>query len=206
MAWYVYLSIPADISYSTRPPDIAKGRVFLGFGYDHDPASDDYKIVRGDGVEVCEVAVFSLKSGSWRRILIQRDSHLFVFYRGLYWNGALHWCVDDKRSNKTKSVIVSFDLSEEKFRRMLPVPEIDGDILFDGLGIHGANLFIHTWDADCFMAWITKEYGRGGSWTKLFSLSTKGIPGEYWKIPIEYTRSRQIVFEIDVHDMILFNP
>ncbi|XP_030547702.2 F-box/kelch-repeat protein At3g06240-like, partial [Rhodamnia argentea] len=179
---------------------------FHGFGYDS--ASDDYKIVQGDGSIECQVAILSFKSSCWRRIQIHQESHLAVYNRGVYWNGSFHWCVVDESRNKREAVIMSFDLSEEKFHQVLSVPEVDGDIVFEGLGIHGANLFIYhgTFDAR-FEAWIMNEYGIGGSWTKLFSVSTEGIPGgELWLIPVAYTRSGKIVFQIDVYQMILFNP
>ncbi|KAI6695780.1 hypothetical protein NL676_023490 [Syzygium grande] len=97
---------------------------------------------------------------------------------------------------------------EEKFHQVLSVPEVGGGIVFEGLGIHGANLFIyHGTNNDLCEAWITNEYQRGGLWTKLFSVSTEGIPGcKYWLIPIACTRSGKIVFQIDVYRIILFNP
>ncbi|KAF8016028.1 hypothetical protein BT93_H1550 [Corymbia citriodora subsp. variegata] len=187
--------------------DLVQGDDFFhGFGYDS--ISDDYKIVQGDGSTNCQVAIFSLKSGSWRKIHVQQESHRAVYDRGVYWKGALHWCVVDGSRSKKESAIMSFDLSEEKFHQVLFVPEVDGDLVFDGVGIHGADLFTYPVSSiDRFEAWKTNEYGRGGSWTKLFSVSAEGIPGgEYWQIPVAYTRSGKIVFLIDVYQIILFNP
>ncbi|KAK3417198.1 hypothetical protein EUGRSUZ_H02935 [Eucalyptus grandis] len=83
-----------------------------------------------------------------------------------------------------------------------------GGVLFIGLGIHGANLFIYrdTRNNDCIEVWITNEYGRGQWWTKWFNVSTKRIPGyKYWQtIPVAYTRSGKIVFLIEMGKMILF--
>ncbi|XP_056160611.1 putative F-box protein At3g16210 [Syzygium oleosum] len=188
-----------------------EGEFFNGFGYD--PASDDYKVVVGegdykvvDGSKICQVEIFSLKSGSWRRIQVQQESRLARDHQGVYWKGALHWCGIDERRNKRETVIMSFDLSEEKFCQVLPVPEWNGDITFQGLEIHGANLLMYTSNANWFMAWITDEHGRGGPWTKLFSFSTKGIPGAYLRIPIAFTRSGKIIFQVDFFGTILFNP
>ncbi|XP_030441975.1 F-box/kelch-repeat protein At3g06240-like [Syzygium oleosum] len=47
---------------------------FHGFGYDS--TSDDYKIVQSNSTKNYQVATFSLKSGSWRRIRVQQESHL----------------------------------------------------------------------------------------------------------------------------------
>ncbi|KAI6695782.1 hypothetical protein NL676_023492 [Syzygium grande] len=104
--------------------------------------------------------------------------------------------------------MISFNLSEQKFQ-VLPVPEASGQLRFKGLGIHRVNLFIyHGCPDESCQAWITSDYGKGGSWTKLFSVSTEVIPNYCYsdKIPITYTRSRKIVFQIGVYQMILFNP
>ncbi|KAL3726864.1 hypothetical protein ACJRO7_031721 [Eucalyptus globulus] len=178
------------------------------------PCSDlvpQYELAGGS--KKWQEAIFSIKSGSWRRIQVQRESHPAYFKRGVYWNGALHWCLFELSRNKNETAIMSFDLSEEKFHRVLPVPEVDevdGGVLFTGLGIHGANLFIYqeTYNNDCIEAGITNEYRRGRSWTKWFSVSTKRIPGYTYcqTIPVTYTRSGKIVFLIDMGKMILFNP
>ncbi|KAI6695773.1 hypothetical protein NL676_023483 [Syzygium grande] len=190
--------------------------ILHGFGYDS--RSDDYKIVQLKGSEKWQrgsenwrVAIFSLKSGSWKRKRAQLEGQLTRIDRGgVYWNGALHWCVIEQSEEKVvETVIVSFDMSEEKFQRVLPVPELNGGTRFKGLGIHGTNLFMyHCTYSGCFQAWITSEYGKGGSWTKLFSVSTEGILGyNHWQIiPVTYTRSGKIVFQLDASQMILFNP
>ncbi|KAI6693609.1 hypothetical protein NL676_021319 [Syzygium grande] len=177
--------------------------LFVGFGYD--PRSDDYKIVQGDGIENWQVEIFSLKSASWRIKQVQPENDLPVTERGVYWNGALHWCVIDESRSRGESMIMSFDLSEEKFHQVLSVPEVDGEIVFEGLGTHGTNLFIYYVSIinDCFEAWITDDKG---SWTKFFSVLTDGISlYKYVKIPA-CTRGRKIVFQIDMHQMTLFDP
>ncbi|KAI3440836.1 uncharacterized protein J3R85_003072 [Psidium guajava] len=106
-------------------------------------------------------------------------------------------------------VIISFDLSEERFQQVLSVPEVNGDIRFRELGIHGANLLMYHGTYDCFRAWTMSEYEKRESWTKLFSVSTKGIRGYYsdWeKILVAHPRSGEIVFLLSMYLMILFNP
>ncbi|KAI6693669.1 hypothetical protein NL676_021379 [Syzygium grande] len=103
--------------------------------------------------------------------LSSRESHLVVSHQGVYWNGALHWFVQDE-SLKLRSVIMSFDLSEERFHWEPPVPEVDADIVLQGLEIHGTSLFIYNYDVDPRIeAWITVEHRRGGLWTKLFTVN-----------------------------------
>ncbi|KAI3440832.1 F-box domain-containing protein [Psidium guajava] len=207
-----------------RTPKKAKGSdlfqlhdLIQGLGYDS--RSDGYKIVQckvpgnwpKDSGE-WEVEIFSLKSGSWRRTQPRLGSHLSVETgkgRGVYWNGALHWCVVDYSTETADIVIISFDLSEEKFQHVLSVPKVNEHIRPWELGIHGANLLMFYGDSnDCLEAWTTSEYGKGGSWTKLFSVSTEGIPASInWdEIPIVCTRSGKIVFELSGHEIILFNP
>lgn len=189
-----------------------------GLGYDS--RSDDYKIVQRkvpenwlEGSGEWEVVIFSLKSGSWRRTQARLGRHLSLIEtgtgRGVYWNGALHWCVVDESKEMAEIVIISFDLLEEKFQHVLSVPKVNEDIRFWELGIHGANLLMfHGTYSGCFQAWTTSEYEKGGSWRKLFSVSTEGMLAyDYWeKIPVAYTRSGKIVFQLSVYDMILFNP
>ncbi|KAF8015821.1 hypothetical protein BT93_H1383 [Corymbia citriodora subsp. variegata] len=180
--------------------------LFIGFGYDS--RSNDYKIVQGDDTENGRVVIFSLKSGVWRMTKAQQVNRLAVSEQGVYWNGALHWCVVDERRNKSKTVIMSFDLSKEKFQQVLRVPKVDGDLIFEGLGVHGSNLFIYhgTIINDRFEAWVTSDYKRRGSWTKLFSVWTDSISvNKYVKIPA-YTRRGKIVFQIDTHQITLLNP
>ncbi|XP_048139111.1 F-box/kelch-repeat protein At3g06240-like [Rhodamnia argentea] len=187
--------------------------LFCGFGYD--PRSDDYKIVEGvvdyGNWENWEVARFSFKSGSWRRIQFpyQELIHQQVSLSGVYWNGALHWYVYDLISDK-KSMIMSFDLSEERFHWELPVPEVDVGMTLVGLGIHGASLFIHSGNYGPRMeAWIMDEHGRGGgSWTKWFSIDCTSVNLEtgVGNAPLTYTRSGKVVLRVNSDRMILFNP
>lgn len=195
-------------------PDLyLEEKFFKGFRYDLTSddykvvvkgTSGDYKVAVGEGSKICQVAIFSLKSCSWRRIQVQQESRrLADDQKGVYWNGALHWCGIDEGRNKR--VIMSFDLSEEIFHQMLSVPEWSGQILYQGLKIHGANLLMYTSNDHWFTAWITNEHGRGVSWTKLFSFSSEGVPGIYLQIPVAFTRSGKIVFQADF-DIIVFNP
>ncbi|KAL3726650.1 hypothetical protein ACJRO7_031543 [Eucalyptus globulus] len=180
---------------------------FHRFGYIF--ASDDYKIVQPNGTKNFQMATFSLKSNAWRMIQVQQECHL-ANYQGVYWKGALHWLGVDQSRNKreTMIMIMSFDLAEEKFHQVLSFPKVGGDIIFEGLGIHGQICSSTTAPIMTFVeAWITNEYERGGLWTKLFNVSTEGIPGcIYWPIPITYTRSGKFVFQIDLYRIIIFNP
>ncbi|KAF8016024.1 hypothetical protein BT93_H1546 [Corymbia citriodora subsp. variegata] len=178
-----------------------------GFGYDSQ--SDDYKIVQGersengqDGFEIWQMEIFSLKAASWKKTQAQLERHLSLVHqeRGVYWNGALHWLAKNEGKLET---MISFNLSEEKFEQVLPIPEVNGNTNSMGLGIHGANLFIYHRPLFQLQPMMC-EYMKGGSWAKMFSVSTTGMPS--LEIPVAYTRSGKIVFQLAADNIILFNP
>ncbi|XP_030550103.1 F-box/kelch-repeat protein At3g06240-like [Rhodamnia argentea] len=192
---------PATRIYRELPGSDFVGEIYLsdefvGFGYDS--RSDDYKIV-GGFVDYgnWEVEIFSLKSGCWRSIQVpfQEESHLKVSGPGVYWNGGIHWFVDYRVAHRRQGVIMSFDLSEEKFHRELPVPEVNVDIVLVGIGIHGASLFIYNSRNDSRVeAWIMDEHRKGGSWTKWLSFCMHPPV----VAPMAYTRSGKIVLRMDM--------
>ncbi|PRQ57332.1 putative F-box domain-containing protein [Rosa chinensis] len=147
---------------------------FSGFGYDS--TNDDYKVVRGynyrvTGSEETVVQVFSLKSGSWRTH--EGLSYFGLVGPGCLLNGALHWpeTIFD-HFDPTDSRIISFDLAQEKFREMLPLPSQAGFECYfvcgDCLGVYEYsdpnNEFVR------FRIWMMKEYGVKESWTEVASL------------------------------------
>lgn len=207
-----YIELPGSHFVDEAALFRARYETFYGFGYDSQ--SDDYKIavVVGDvvGVENCKVAIFSLKSSCWRMIEVPfQEEEVECSRPVVYWKGALHWLFyarnkKGKPKIKAKPKIMSFDLSEERFHQVLPVPQI-GDTRLLGLGIHGANLFIYNTAHPRIEAWIRDEYRIGAPWNRWFSVEVN------WnifleKIPLVYTRSGKIVFLMDRSRMILFNP
>ncbi|KAL3726672.1 hypothetical protein ACJRO7_031560 [Eucalyptus globulus] len=194
---------------------------FYGLGYE--PQSDDYKIVEGIQEffdHFWGAAIFSLKSGSWRRIYFPSEEIEEIGFdvggNGVYWKGALHWHVyglwDD-------TGILSLDLSEEKFHQVLSAPKVETDGQSRpcmNLGIHGTSLFIYSSYGNHVHTWITDEYGKGGSWTKWFSVDWTNWFSLNWtnwvsvvskvSIPLVCTRSGEIIFLINRDQLILFNP
>ncbi|KAK3416994.1 hypothetical protein EUGRSUZ_H02747 [Eucalyptus grandis] len=186
---------------------------FYGLGYD--PRSDDYKIVEGIHEyfdRFWGAAIFSLKSGSWRRIYFPIEEIEEI----VYWKGALHWHVYGLWD---ETGILSLDLSEEKFHQVLLAPKVETDGRSRpcmNLGIHGTSLFIYSSYGNHVHTWITDEYGRGGSWTKWFSVDWTNWFSVNWtnrfsvdpnvSIPLVCTRSGKIIFLINRDQLILFNP
>ncbi|KAL3726670.1 hypothetical protein ACJRO7_031558 [Eucalyptus globulus] len=190
---------------------------FYGLGYD--PRSDDYKIVEGIHEyfdRFWGAAIFSLKSGSWRRIYFPIEEIEEIGFNvrdnGVYWKGALHWHV---YGSWGEIGILSLDLSEDKFHQALSAPEVERDGQSQGclkLGIHGTSLFMYSSYGNHIHTWITDEYGRGGSWTKWFSVDWTNWFGvdclavPKVSIPLVCTTSGKILFLINREQLILFNP
>ncbi|XP_062001450.1 F-box/kelch-repeat protein At3g23880-like [Rosa rugosa] len=147
---------------------------FSGFGYDS--TNDDYKVVRGYSFRVAGsketvVQVFSLKSGSWRTH--EGLSYLRLVGPGCFSNGALHWAetiFNDFRPPALRTI--SFDLAEEKFQEMLPLPSQAGNrysfIPGDCFGVYTYD-YLHN-EIFRFRIWIMKEYRVQESWTEVGSL------------------------------------
>ncbi|PRQ57348.1 putative F-box domain-containing protein [Rosa chinensis] len=147
---------------------------FCGFGYDL--TNDDYKVVTGyshrvRGSEETVVQVFSFKSGSWRTH--KGLSYFCLEGPGCLSNGALHWALtifNDFR--QTDSRTISFDLAEEKFQEMIPLPSQAG---FRCHFIPGECRRVYTYgflhnEIIRLKIWMMKEYGVQDSWTEVASL------------------------------------
>ncbi|XP_062001305.1 F-box/kelch-repeat protein At3g23880-like isoform X2 [Rosa rugosa] len=158
---------------------------FWGFGYDS--TNDDYKVVRGynhtvRGSEETRVQVFSLKSGSWRTH--EGLGYFCLAGPACLLNGALHWqgtIIDDFHPRDSR--IISFDLAEEKFREMLPLPSLVGFrcdfIPGDCLGVYEYSI-LHD-EIFRFRIWMMKEYGVKESWTEVASFD---LPKDYKFSPV----------------------
>ncbi|XP_076901330.1 F-box/kelch-repeat protein At3g23880-like [Bidens hawaiensis] len=94
-------------------PSYTGGEPFCwGFGYDS--SSDDYKVIvvaRKGNNQIC-FRLLSLKSNVWREVGEQNYVRIYK-KAGVLCNGALHWIILDRNYKK---IIVSYDLSKEKFK------------------------------------------------------------------------------------------
>ncbi|XP_026377776.1 F-box/kelch-repeat protein At3g06240-like [Papaver somniferum] len=127
------------------PPDNLEWPSY-GFGYDN--KIDDYKLVCiasiEDGADEVNAAyAYTLKSGSWRKVVETIPCADFENPAGLLLNGVLHWQLATVTGKISKS-IVAFDISNEKFTN-LPFPQ---EIILRPahsschLGVLGASLCI----------------------------------------------------------------
>ncbi|XP_071707708.1 F-box protein CPR1-like [Rutidosis leptorrhynchoides] len=142
-------------------------RVVWGFGYDS--TTDDYKVVFGSDKSNHHMGfqVLSLKSNKWKYTVGECDDYLTYnahhrFLAGVLYDGALHWFVNDMKKNKT--VILSYDLSLDKFKEV-PQPcdakYVCGDEHENILGVfEGCLCIIRPYDLvsdDCH-AWVMRNY------------------------------------------------
>ncbi|XP_071687398.1 F-box/kelch-repeat protein At3g06240-like [Rutidosis leptorrhynchoides] len=136
-------------------------KVCWGFGYDS--STDDYKVVIGYNQSEHHTCfkVLSLKSNKWKFIGDDHYSSPFNYHHGILYDGALHWFVDDTK--KKKRIILSFDLSLEKFKE-IPKPD-DTKYVCDNrnrLGMFEERLCIYrsySMYNRCYQTiWVMKNY------------------------------------------------
>jgi F-box interacting protein len=197
-------------------PGSSEDDAFYGFGYD--VKLDDYKIVRvsiststnstdGSNSET-KVEVFTLKSNIWRTIQDLRCSVLLEG-PGTLANGALHWLVRQENGGSKKCVMVSFDLSEEKFLEMVPLRGLtEDDSSWDlELKVLGDWLCLYSHYGLICEAWIMKEYSSEASWTRFLRFNGESIPGgKYWFRLLWVTKNGNVVYDLDGREVVFYNP
>ncbi|KAM5583985.1 F-box/kelch-repeat protein [Rosa sericea] len=161
------------------PLPVFNRHAFCGFGYDS--ANDDYKVLVG--TKMCEeitIQVFALKTSSWKVLPI--TNALNISGRGFFLNGAFHWLTRVGPNRGNSRTILSFDLAEEKFHEMIPLPYDDDDGGFYGMTILRNCLCVFNFlvgRAGVSTIWLMKEYGVKQSWTQVIRCSKREIPKEY---------------------------
>ncbi|KAK9741610.1 hypothetical protein RND81_03G117200 [Saponaria officinalis] len=144
-----------------------------GLGYDH--VSDDYKVVTlsyyyTDKHELDSemfVNVYSVRSGTWKKGESSPYDHAVGHViSGVFFGGRIHWLA--RRTSDHSSVIVGFDLTEEKFHEVPAPSSIDGhNFVYNRLVVLGGCLSIFpSWTLKETDVWMLKEYGVKQSWTK----------------------------------------
>ncbi|KAK9741604.1 hypothetical protein RND81_03G116700 [Saponaria officinalis] len=164
-----------DLPVSPYALDPHASFTMYGLGYDH--VSDDYKVVTLSYYDTYNeyepectemfVNVYSGRSGTWKQGESSPYDHAVGHVTaGVFFGGRIHWLAT--RTSDYSSVIVGFDLTEEKFHE-LPAPSfIDGhNFVLNRLVVLGGCLTIFPLrpkiETDI---WMMKEYGVKESWTK----------------------------------------
>ncbi|PWA83182.1 F-box associated interaction domain-containing protein [Artemisia annua] len=155
---------------STRTTNILPGsnqglRISYGFGYDE--ITHDHK--------------YSLKAGTWKEI--GHIPRAIPYNDAKFFNGTLHWAIDDARSDSWD--IVSLDLRMETYGEVLQ-PEYDEGSYRLTLGVFGEWLCVccNYYESRVVVVWVMKAYGVKDSWTKLLSISH---PSDRFWVPL-YTQ------------------
>ncbi|KAL6204756.1 hypothetical protein ACLB2K_022023 [Fragaria x ananassa] len=157
---------------------------FCGFGYDS--ATDDYKVIVGDinhiVFEETTVYVFALKTSSWKKLPIINNP-LDITGRGFFLNGALHWLTRNP-GHCPRTVLLSFDLVEEKFHDKIPLP--DCEIQQMSVVKNCLCVFNHAFSwRNVTTIWLMKEYGVKQSWTPVIRCSTENFPGDFRHVSVQ---------------------
>ncbi|KAK9741601.1 hypothetical protein RND81_03G116500 [Saponaria officinalis] len=153
-----------------------------GLGYDH--ANDDYKVVtlsyydsdneyEPDCSEMF-VNVYSVRSGTWKKGESSPYDHAVGHVTtGVFVDGCIHWLAS--RTSGYSSVIVSFDLTEEKFYEVPAPSSFGGDhFVLKRLVVLGGCLSIFPYRPEKETdIWMMKEYGVKESWTKFSIVDDK---------------------------------
>lgn len=160
--------------------------MFYGFGYDS--TIEDYKVIVGgtssseSGLLTTTIALFTLKSGSWRTV--QDLNYVKLNGQGCLLNEALHWVEFEWRLEASfyvlSSRIISFDLAGEKFQEMVPLSSNLSDQKYISIRIGTTTncLFVYMFNHRNFSdiaitIWVMKEYGVKESWTKIIDIPSK---------------------------------
>lgn len=119
--------------------------------------------------------VYTLGTGSWRRItpgpLLEYGEDAF----GVFFCGKLHWLVSDL---KGCPLISCFDLEDELFSIFPSPPPLPG-CKRNLLGLYALEdclCLSETVSDDEFAIWLMKDYGVEKSWTKEFVINKRKIP------------------------------
>lgn len=144
-----------------NPADFRSTREAIGIGFDD--TIKDYKVVRVPS-NYCKmkvpgykpkVEVLELKANTWRQI---PDEDILPYYvehifQSTEVNGGLYWLVEDNRRN---SLIMRFDLAEEKFKMVKPPEEFKRNVSWIG-PLKDLLCVVHTRRLSEVHVWATND-------------------------------------------------
>ncbi|XWS13372.1 hypothetical protein CRYUN_Cryun36dG0032000 [Craigia yunnanensis] len=198
-----------------KPKHRPNGLFVYGLGYDF--STDDYKLIRiarpprrypAIVSDKAKVEVLSMKTNVWRRIPDPKTDQMELDGSGIFLNGSLHFLA---RKVSGLNKIFSFDLAEEKFQELVPLPdrlEENHYVAVIGLGVSGdcLCLFIECGE-NLYEGWLMKEFGVKSSWTRLFSSPVDPWPGyKYWQTALCYTKTGKVVIDFDGYRLDMYDP
>ncbi|XP_026424668.1 F-box protein CPR1-like [Papaver somniferum] len=178
---FYFLWNPATTEYKRLPhwdksEDAYFNRLgdFYGFGYDY--KTDDYKLVTIHiNIEDILVQLYSLKSNSWKSF--ETIGHGLGCFKpsGVLCNGALHWFGDMIGEMTPGIIVVSVDISDEKFQELqLPMTLPPTQYKINMAVLEGCLCVLANFE-ETFEVWVMSDYGVTDSWTKLHSITNESI-------------------------------
>lgn len=199
-----------------KPKNFQDSNEVLGFGFDS--ASNDYKVVRAPSTMLrthCRdyqprVEVFSLNSNSWRKLPDEATPPFFIsnYYQSVFVAGGLYWLTLDK----TKTVILRFDLAEEKFELVpAPLEEMGCKMPWTWLGVLKGYLCVldsQVFDfSDMhFDIWMTEN---DRTWTKMITVH-KWLPdslsGRMGYTPLCFNKNGELLLSLTWEGVMAYDP
>ena len=156
--------------------------LYIGFGFGHNPETNDYKLVR---ISFCKkmkesfystVDVYSLSTNSWRRKdkLVHGTISGNNFSKGEL-NGALHWKGAIEKKKVIHHIIISFNIRDEVHGYIKLPAGIELDNKDWHPFVRNGLLCIVVVSSrrqyePRFDTWVMNEYGVEETWTKQWSL------------------------------------
>ncbi|KAK6141197.1 hypothetical protein DH2020_025057 [Rehmannia glutinosa] len=161
------------------------GTLFFGLGYDS--VRDDYKLIKLSNTNwpeyKTETEVYSLRSGSWTKLDDFPQGYLLYYFTSVFVNGSIHWLAIGWYIEPNPFVIFSFDLSDNKYRKMTlsdcwPVPPTCL-VLVKMCVMKGMLCVLVDWKS-CLVLWAMKDYySDQKSWTKILEIPFDLVFSEY---------------------------
>ncbi|XP_058785030.1 F-box/kelch-repeat protein At3g23880-like [Vicia villosa] len=142
----------------------------VGFGYDH--VSDNYKAVvlyysGTNFFDTTKVKVHTLGTDFWKTSESFSFGAVFGEQSGTLVRDTINWMAYTEWPRKGPIFIVSFDLGNDSYQKLLPPDHAEISTNYLRLSV--------LRDCLCLVSghhiWVMKEYGIQDSWTKLFSFS-----------------------------------
>ncbi|KAG8378371.1 hypothetical protein BUALT_Bualt08G0130500 [Buddleja alternifolia] len=189
-----YIELPSPKWMACSYPTI----VTYGFGVSK--MSGEYKVVRiyheciRDpsthalmSIPKSEYQIYTLGTGSWRRIILGDCFEYNCRSSGVFLNGNLHWLVADL---KDSSLISCLNLETELFSSFCTPTLPERSRFLGGIVVLGDCLCLcDNTSENEIVIWVMKEYGVETSWTKEFVIS---------KIPDFAGESHEVVSPLKV--------
>ncbi|KAH6764703.1 hypothetical protein C2S51_015952 [Perilla frutescens var. frutescens] len=171
------------------------------YGLGYDSICDDYKILK---IRRCcgmsnEAELYSLRSDSWSTIQSFPQNSIFSSF-GSFLNGALHYIV---RRSRTVHVLISFDLSAEKYGEVA-LPEYSPTLdFFDRVEVAVSSgklcLCLSYGSTNCLALWVMEDYGVFESWTNKFHIDCNSFPNlgmNYTWRPLYFSENGKILIDV----------